>query len=114
MSADGTVDWVDVAAVADLDAGAPVLGQLGPEPIVLVQARDGKIRALGAVCSHAGGPLEKGRVVDHNGEDCLQCPWHASLFRLIDGSVVRGPASSQQPVYDVRTVADRLQVRRRG
>jgi nitrite reductase/ring-hydroxylating ferredoxin subunit len=51
-----------------------------------------------AVCAHAGGPLDKGTVVD----GCLQCPWHASRFRLADGRVVRGPSVYDQPSYELR------------
>jgi nitrite reductase/ring-hydroxylating ferredoxin subunit len=53
---------------------------------------------MAAVCSHAGGPLDEGCVVG----GALQCPWHRSEFALSDGHVVRGPATSAEPVYDAR------------
>lgn len=31
---------------------------------------------------------------------CVTCPWHGSTFRLADGGIVRGPASSPQPSYE--------------
>ena len=63
------------------------------------------------VCAHAGGPLDKGAVVD----GCLECPWHASRFRLADGHVVRGPALYDQPAYEIRAAeAGGYEVRRTG
>ncbi|MGD0062568.1 MAG: Rieske (2Fe-2S) protein [Streptosporangiaceae bacterium] len=35
-------------------------------------------------------------------EGCLTCPWHASAFRVADGSVARGPATAPQPAFSVR------------
>ena len=67
--------------------------------IALVLVRIGAtVHALHAVCAHAGGPLAQGTVVD----DCIQCPWHASRFRLEDGHVAQGPALYDQPVYEIQ------------
>jgi nitrite reductase/ring-hydroxylating ferredoxin subunit len=62
---------------------------------------------MGATCSHYGGPLDEGRVED----ECVVCPWHGSRFRLADGSVARGPATSPQLSYDVRVVDGRVQLK---
>jgi nitrite reductase/ring-hydroxylating ferredoxin subunit len=37
------------------------------------------------------------------------CPWHGSVFRLSDGSVVSGPAATNQPMLRARVVAGRVQ-----
>jgi nitrite reductase/ring-hydroxylating ferredoxin subunit/uncharacterized membrane protein len=99
-------DWTDATAAADVVEGRPVRIQVKGQEIVLVRAGE-QVQAIGATCSHWGGPLEDGPLVD----GCLECPWHGSRFRLADGSVARGPATSPQLAYDVRTVDDRLQVR---
>ncbi|MCA1842706.1 MAG: Rieske (2Fe-2S) protein, partial [Actinobacteria bacterium] len=78
--------------------------------ILLYRASD-RIYAIGSRCSHAGGPLHEGKIDD--GALCVECPWHASVFRLADGSVVHGPASVPQAAYDVRTQDGRIEVRRR-
>ena len=106
-------DWTDAAALADLDGGRPVRVEVKGQPVVLVRS-GGELRAVGAVCSHYGGPLDEGDVVTQDGEDCVSCPWHGSLFRLRDGSVARGPATAPQLSYEVRQVGDRLQVRVRA
>ena len=101
-------DWADVAADADVVEGVPVRVEAARQPVVLVRS-GGTVHALGAVCSHWGGPLDEGEVRD----GCVVCPWHGSAFRLADGGVARGPASVPQPLYDVRVVDGRVQVRAR-
>lgn len=103
-------DWTDAAAVADLDDGRPLRVEVSGQQVVLVRSC-GEVYAMGAVCSHYGAPLDEGKRVLQDGEECLECPWHCSRFRLTDGSVARGPATAPQLSYEVRTVADRLQVR---
>ena len=86
-----------VLDVSEVPEGTLVRAMLGTEPLVL--HRDGDtIQALHATCAHAGGPLDKGTLVD----GCVECPWHGSRFRLADGQVARGPAVYDQPRYEVR------------
>jgi nitrite reductase/ring-hydroxylating ferredoxin subunit/uncharacterized membrane protein len=85
--------------VAEVPAGRLVKAKAGNDAIVLYRVEDGApIRALHAVCAHAGGPLDKGTLVD----GCVECPWHGSRFRLDDGHLVRGPAVYDQPVFEIR------------
>jgi nitrite reductase/ring-hydroxylating ferredoxin subunit/uncharacterized membrane protein len=85
--------------VSDVPAGSLVKAKAGTDTLVLYREADGApIRALHAVCAHAGGPLDKGTLV----EGCVQCPWHGSRFRLEDGHVMRGPAVYDQPRFEVR------------
>lgn len=89
--------WTTVLAETDLPDGKPVRVDVGDTPVMVV--RDGgAIRAIGATCSHLGGPLDEGEIA--NGR--VTCPWHGSVFRLEDGAVVHSPATSPQPAFDVR------------
>ena len=98
--------WCDVAAVADVTDGTPLRVEADGVPVVIVKD-DGAIRALSATCAHAGGPLDEGEVIDH----CIRCPWHGSTFALADGSVKRGPASVDQPAWQVKVEGERVLVR---
>jgi nitrite reductase/ring-hydroxylating ferredoxin subunit/uncharacterized membrane protein len=77
-------------------------------PLVLVK-QGRSVLAIGGVCSHWGELLAGGKLVDG---DCVECPWHASRFSLVDGSVRQGPASIPQPVYEARIRNGNVEVRR--
>lgn len=94
--------WIplELGEFADLDAiplATPVKARAGINDLVLVRIGT-TTHALHAVCAHAGGPLPQGQIVD----GCIQCPWHASRFRLDDGKVMGGPSVYDQPAYEIR------------
>jgi nitrite reductase/ring-hydroxylating ferredoxin subunit/uncharacterized membrane protein len=101
-------EWFDVAAEDEVADGKPMAVAAGDDTVLLYREA-GVVRALSDVCSHAGGPLNEGTIEG----GCVTCPWHGSVFRLDDGSVVHGPATGPQPAYDVRTAGGRVSVRRR-
>jgi nitrite reductase/ring-hydroxylating ferredoxin subunit/uncharacterized membrane protein len=74
---------------------------------VLICRDNGRIFAIGAVCSHAGGPLDQGKIRD----GCVQCPWHDSVFDLRDGSIVHGPATQPQTSFETRVRDARIEIR---
>jgi nitrite reductase/ring-hydroxylating ferredoxin subunit len=104
----GPAEWTGVLAASELTDGKPQLAQVGDLSLVLYRS-GGTVRALDSVCSHMGGPLDEGTVED----GCIICPWHGSTFRLADGSIVRGPASSEQPAYETRVREGHIEVRLR-
>jgi nitrite reductase/ring-hydroxylating ferredoxin subunit/uncharacterized membrane protein len=91
--------WValDLGDLPDIPEGGPTKAKAGANNLILVRTGD-TIQALHETCAHAGGPLAEGTVVD----GCIQCPWHGSRFRLANGDVARGPATYDQPTYEVR------------
>lgn len=105
---EGPGDWTDVAAETDVAQGRPVSVDAGDDTIMLYR-RGPAILAISDVCGHAGGPLHEGNVQD----DCVTCPWHGSTFRIDDGKLVHGPATGNQPAYDVRLDGGRVLVKRR-
>jgi nitrite reductase/ring-hydroxylating ferredoxin subunit/uncharacterized membrane protein len=102
-------EWTPVLADAELREGDHRKVSAGDAAVLLV--RDGgHLHALANICSHAGGPLDEGELLD----GCVVCPWHASTFRLTDGSIMRGPASIPQPTYQVRVHDGKIEVRSLG
>jgi nitrite reductase/ring-hydroxylating ferredoxin subunit len=101
-------EWTTV-----LDEAAAIEGELVAAEAngvgVLVARREGRIYALVDRCSHRGCSLHEGELHD----DSVTCPCHGSTFRLDDGTIVKGPATAPQPVFDVRTSEGKIQIRRR-
>jgi NADPH-dependent 2,4-dienoyl-CoA reductase/sulfur reductase-like enzyme/nitrite reductase/ring-hydroxylating ferredoxin subunit len=76
-------------SVDDLLDGRMLAGHVGKEA-VLVARRGDEFFAIGATCSHYGGPLAEGLLV----EDTVRCPWHHACFSLRTGEALRAPALS--------------------
>jgi nitrite reductase/ring-hydroxylating ferredoxin subunit/uncharacterized membrane protein len=87
----------EVGADGQIPEGRPIKAKLGINQLVLVRQGE-RILALHDVCAHAGGPLNEGRLVD----GAIECPWHASRYRMTDGAVLQGPSVYDQPAYEVR------------
>src|ERR1041384_5402855 len=96
-------DGVALAAIAD---GAMLLGHAKGEPVVLAR-RGGELFAIGASCSHYGGPLEQGLLVD----DTVRCPWHHACFSLRSGEALRAPALNPVSCWRVEQQDGRAYVR---
>jgi len=105
----GPSKWTPVLDVGDLPDGEHRKVDAGKVTVLLYRSGP-TILALDSVCSHMGGPLDKGDMA----EGCVVCPWHGSTFRLDDGSVVRGPATRPQPVYETRVNEGRIELRRKA
>ena len=100
-------EWVDTVAETDVAADSPVAVKVESTSVLLVR-HQGRVRALADRCTHRGGPLHEGPIVD----GCIECPWHQSRFALEDGSVVQGPATRPAAIFETRVVDGRIQVRR--
>ncbi len=103
--ASGPDDFVSVLKMEDLKENVPTRVDANGRPVVLVR-RGEEVYAISAVCSHYGGPLDEGKLVDGS----IQCPWHYSRFALKDGSVRAGPATAPVPEYTVRLHNGHVQV----
>jgi len=89
---------------AELKEGEPLLGHAGGEAIVLVK-QGGEVCAVGAACTHYGGPLAEGIVEGGT----IRCPWHHARFDLRTGAAAR-PGRDPIPCYRVGREGGRLRV----
>jgi NADPH-dependent 2,4-dienoyl-CoA reductase/sulfur reductase-like enzyme/nitrite reductase/ring-hydroxylating ferredoxin subunit len=95
-------DGAPADAIAD---GEMLAGQVGDAAVLLVR-RDGRFYAMGAECSHYGGPLGSG-VFDG---ELVRCPWHHACFDPATGSAARAPALEPVPTYEVSERDGRIYV----
>jgi NADPH-dependent 2,4-dienoyl-CoA reductase/sulfur reductase-like enzyme/nitrite reductase/ring-hydroxylating ferredoxin subunit len=80
----------------DLPDGHMLAGHVGEEAVLLAR-RGEEIFAVGATCTHYGGPLAEGLMVG----DTVRCPWHHACFSLRSGEAVRAPALSPLTCWSV-------------
>jgi len=100
-------EWTDAIGSDELPAGEAKSVVVGETPVMLVRHDDG-LHALHDRCSHRGCSLaDMGEV---EGE-IVTCGCHGSQFDLRDGTLQRGPAATDQPVYEARESDGRVQVR---
>jgi len=110
MSGDETAqrgpDLARGVALSDLPDGGMLAGHVG-EDAVLLARRGAEIFAVGATCTHYGGPLAEGLLV----EDTVRCPWHHACFSLRTGEALRAPAFDPVPSWRVEQRNGRIFVR---
>jgi nitrite reductase/ring-hydroxylating ferredoxin subunit/uncharacterized membrane protein len=97
--------WTAVLGEDGLEEGRLTGAQADGVTVLLVR-KEGRLYGLIDRCSHRGCPLHEGELKD----DAVVCPCHGSTFRL-DGSIVKGPATSPQPALQVRVESGKVEVR---
>ena len=94
---------IEVAALEAVEPGGMKQVEVDGEKVLLLRDGDA-VRAVGATCPHAGGPLAEGI---RNGNRIV-CPWHKAAFCIRTGAVQDPPALDALPRYDVRVDAGRI------
>ena len=99
QSKDSTMsDFVKVAALTDIPAGASKLVEVNQVRVALFNL-NGEIYAIEDVCTHDGGPLVEGTIVN---ECQVQCPRHGARFDIRTGAAVSFPAFEATNTYAVQ------------
>ena len=87
----------------ELRDGGMLLGHFDGDPVLLVR-KGTAVHAMGAKCTHYGGPLAEG-VFDGS---TVRCPWHHACFRPENGEALHAPAIDPVPCYTVERRGERL------
>jgi len=107
-STDTKLSGPDLAAGVDansLTPGGKLLGHAHGEPVLLARVGN-EYFAVGATCTHYGGPLAEGVIVG----DTVRCPWHHACFSLRNGEALRAPALSPVPRWETQRSGDKIVV----
>ncbi|HWU44869.1 MAG TPA: Rieske 2Fe-2S domain-containing protein, partial [Bdellovibrio sp.] len=80
-------DFSQGVLVDVIQDGESLLGHVGDKAVLLTKI-EGEFYAVGAHCSHYGGPLNEGLI---SGET-IHCPWHHAVFSLKTGEALKAPA----------------------
>ncbi len=99
-------DFVKVASTSEIPEGKMRKVLVGEHQVLLANVKS-KYYAIGNVCTHVGGPLDRGVLEDN----VVQCPLHGSRFDVTNGQVKRGPAARPEPVYEVKVESGNILVR---
>src|SRR2546430_10974778 len=89
-------DLVRGVPLDNLGDGAMVGGHVGEEAVLLARRGD-EFFAIGATCSHYGGPLAEGLMVG----ETVRCPWHHACFSLRTGEAIAAPAFNPMSCWRV-------------
>ncbi len=96
-------DLTQGIAASDLSDGAMLVGHANGEAVLLTSHGD-QIYAVGASCTHYGGPLAEGIIVG----DTVRCPWHHACFSLKTGEALAAPALNPIACWETAVRGDRL------
>jgi NADPH-dependent 2,4-dienoyl-CoA reductase/sulfur reductase-like enzyme/nitrite reductase/ring-hydroxylating ferredoxin subunit len=94
---------IDAESLAD---GSMLTGHVGSDAVLLARVGS-EFFAVGATCTHYGGPLAEGLLVGNT----VRCPWHHACFNLRTGVAARPPALNDLPRWRVEVLDGRVFVR---
>src|SRR4051812_43329532 len=109
MSGESQLSGPDLAqgvSLTELPDGGQLLGHSSGEAVLVVR-RGEEIFAIGATCTHYGGPLAEGVVTG----DTVRCPWHHACFSLRTGEAGPAPPPETVSCYRVERAGDRITIR---
>ncbi len=98
--------FVKVASTKDLTQGK-MMGTEADGKQILVANVDGKHYAIGDKCTHRGCKLSSGSLKEGG---VVQCPCHGSNFNVKTGEVIKGPARTPEPAFELKVEKDQVLV----
>ena len=96
MNEGETLQFVKVAQADQVAEGQAIVVQARGKSVALCRS-EGKFFAIDNICTHDGGPLGEGELVD--GE--IECPRHGARFDIHTGKAMCLPAVGYVSTYPV-------------
>lgn len=97
--------FVTVAKVNEIASGTVKVVYVDDSPVGIANV-DGQFYAFADVCTHDDGPVAEGPLVGCT----IECPRHGAQFDIRTGAVLRLPAVTPIPVYDLEIEGDSIKV----
>ncbi len=91
------MEFVEVGSADTLGEGAKQAVEVSGKRVVVLRV-EGKLYAMGAICTHERANLDEGTLMGHE----LYCPLHFSCFDVRTGEAMSPPADKSADVYAVR------------
>ncbi|MBI3087944.1 MAG: non-heme iron oxygenase ferredoxin subunit [Candidatus Omnitrophica bacterium] len=99
------MSFVAVAKVSEVPVGGIKVVEVQGVPVALCHV-EGRVFAVGNVCTHDSGPLSGGTLEGY----AIECPRHGARFDVRDGKVLCLPAAVPVPTYPLQVDGDTIKV----
>jgi NADPH-dependent 2,4-dienoyl-CoA reductase/sulfur reductase-like enzyme/nitrite reductase/ring-hydroxylating ferredoxin subunit len=106
MESSAGLDFGNGVPIGQIPDGGMLQGKAGEDDVIIARRGD-QFFAVGASCTHYGGPLAQGLIVG----DEVRCPLHHACFSLRTGEALRAPAFDAIPCWRVEKVGGKVFVR---
>jgi nitrite reductase/ring-hydroxylating ferredoxin subunit len=93
---------IALGPLAQIPVGEGRAFEVDGEQVAVFRLRDGRIRALSAICTHQGGPIADGQIDSR----VVLCPLHLNAFELDTGCSSTGAPPLRR--YDVSVLDDEI------
>lgn len=99
-------EFVRVAKLSEIPDPGKRLVEIDDRLVVLFHV-GGQVWAIDDVCTHDGGPLSEGELVDHQ----IACPRHGAKFDIRDGRALTMPATRPTVSHETKVEAGEIFVK---
>jgi 3-phenylpropionate/trans-cinnamate dioxygenase ferredoxin component len=97
--------FVTVAKTSDVEPGQVKYISVEDYQLAICNV-DGAFHCIENVCTHDGGALDQGELLD----DVIECPRHGGRFNVVTGQAVHMPAVAPVEVFPVKIEGDEIKV----
>jgi nitrite reductase/ring-hydroxylating ferredoxin subunit len=99
-------DFVRAASKSEIPPGEMAVVEVNGKEVAIANL-DGEFVCFDNSCTHRGGPLGEGLILEGG---MVECPFHAGQFNMRTGEVVAAPPDEPIATYAVRVDGDDISV----